>query len=86
MKKAFASAGIAGTEISPIDIRTKFESFEDYWVPFLGGQGPAPGYAMSLPEEERMLLRERLRERLPIAVDGSILLTARAWAIKGMKK
>ena len=44
---------------------TVFRDFDDYWSPFLGGQGPAPGYCVSLPEERRAALRERLRATLP---------------------
>jgi hypothetical protein len=66
-----------------IDIPTLFRDFDDYWTPFLGGQGPAPGYVMSLSEECRTELHERLRARLPVAADGSIRLTARAWAVRG---
>jgi hypothetical protein len=57
--------------------------FDDYWTPFLGGQAPAPAYAMSLDEPTRARLRERLRASLPIARDGSISLIARAWAVRG---
>jgi len=64
---------------------TRFRDFDDYWGPFLGGQGPAPGYAMSLSEERREALRERIRERLPISPDGSIDLVARAWAVVGRR-
>ncbi|MEP7359226.1 MAG: SAM-dependent methyltransferase, partial [Anaerolineales bacterium] len=59
--------------------------FDDYWQPFLGGQGPAPAYAMSLSEERRAALRERLRATLPTEVDGSIPLVARAWAVRGRR-
>ena len=79
----FLDAGLDAPEAAAIDIPTPFRSFEDYWRPFLGGQGPAPAYAMSLDETARARLRERLRERLPVAADGSIPLTARAWAIRG---
>jgi hypothetical protein len=68
--------------VTPIEIPTRFESFDDYWQPFLGGQGPAPAYAMSLPEPARADLRDHLRERLPVQADGSIALTARAWAAR----
>lgn len=44
----FESAGLNGVEVLAIDIPTPFASFEDYWQPFLGGQGPAPAYAMSM--------------------------------------
>jgi len=80
--QAFASAGLDQAEVTPIDIPTRFESFDDYWQPFLGGQGPAPAYAMALDESQRARLRDRLRDRLPRNADGSIPLVARAWAVK----
>ncbi len=56
---------------------------DDYWSPFLGGEAPAPGYCMSLSEDRRAELRERIRADLPIGADGSIALIARAWAVRG---
>jgi SAM-dependent methyltransferase len=81
----FQQAGLKQVESRSIDIDTDFKDFDDFWSPFLGGQGPAPSYVMSLSEEKRAQLRERLRDSLPIAIDGSIPLVARVWAIKGMK-
>jgi len=78
----FAAAGLKGIEVKPIDVPTRFASFDDYWQPFLGGQGPAPAYAMSLDETARVRLRDRVRERLPTAANGSISLIARAWAVR----
>lgn len=66
-----------------IDIETPFADFADYWQPFLGGQGPAPSYAMALDETARARLRDRIRARVPSQADGSIRLTARAWAVRG---
>lgn len=82
LEALFAGAGLKGVEVKPLDIPTPFADFDDYWRPFLGGQGPAPAYAMSLDETARARLRERIRERLPTAADGSISLTARAWAAR----
>jgi SAM-dependent methyltransferase len=79
---AFRRAGLSAPETAPIDVPTPFASFDDYWSPFLGGQGPAPAYAMALPEEARRRLRDGLLARLPVAADGSLRLTARAWAIR----
>ncbi len=76
------SAGLRAVEVTAIDIATRFDSFEDYWSPFLGGQGPAPAYAMSLDTSARAQLRDRIRERMPTRADGSIELTARAWAAR----
>lgn len=66
-----------------IDVPTVFRDFTDYWTPFLGGQGPAPGYALSLDDRRRTELRDRIRTGLPFAEDGSIALTARAWGVRG---
>lgn len=78
----FASAGLNGVEEAAIDVPTPFASFDDYWQPFLGGQGPAPAYAMSLDKNTRTRMRDRIRERITVQADGSISLTARAWAIR----
>jgi SAM-dependent methyltransferase len=78
--------GLQGVETRAIDAPTVFEDFQDYWSPFEGGQGPAPRYAMSLEEGRRAALRDRLRASLPTAGDGSIRLTARAWAVRGRRK
>jgi SAM-dependent methyltransferase len=78
----FTRAGLRGVEVRAIDIPTHFATFDDYWRPFLGGQGPAPAYAMALDETARANLRDRISERMPLQVDGSISLTARAWAVR----
>lgn len=78
----FSSGALTGTEVTAIDVPTPFVDFDDYWNPFLGGQGPAPAYAMSLDEPARIRLRERLRSSLPVRSDGSIPLIARAWAVR----
>ncbi len=85
LAELFLAAGLADVETRAIDIATNFTDFEDYWSPFLGGQGPAPSYTMSLSEERRAALRERLRAGLPTAIDGSIRLVARAWAVRGVR-
>jgi len=86
LRDLFQKLGLKQVETRAIDIETHFKDFDDYWDPFLGGQGPAAGYAMSLSEEKRAQLRERIRTSLPFAPDGSIPMIARAWAVKGIKK
>ena len=80
----FLMAGLQDVAVRSIDVPTVFQNFDDYWLPFLGGQGPAPGYARSLSPERLAQLRETLRGWLPSAPDGTIALTARAWAVKGI--
>jgi SAM-dependent methyltransferase len=83
LQALFEGAGLQGVEVLAIDVPTVFRDFDDYWSPFLGGQGPAPGYAMSLSVARRDALRERIHAALPRQADGSIELNARAWAVRG---
>jgi SAM-dependent methyltransferase len=85
LQQLFSDTGLQQVQARAIDVPTHFRDFDDYWSPFLGGQGPAPRYAMSLSEEERVTLREHIRSTLPIAPDGSINLIARAWALRGTR-
>jgi SAM-dependent methyltransferase len=85
LRALFDAAGLLGVATGAVEVPTTFRDFDGYWTPFLGGQGPAPGYAMSLSEERRIALRERIRSALPIAPDGSVSLTARAWTVRGTK-
>jgi SAM-dependent methyltransferase len=81
----FEGAGLDEVATTGIVIDTPFEDFDDYWQPFLGGQGPAPAYLMSLDRPSRDRLRDAVHARLPVAEDGAIALTARAWAVRGRK-
>jgi SAM-dependent methyltransferase len=83
LQSAFEQAGLDDVVVAPLDIDTVFTSFEDYWQPFLGAQGPAGAYLASLAEERRLELREALRARLPVDGDGGLALRARAWAVRG---
>ena len=58
----FNSTGFRAVDVCAIDVTTSFRDFEDYWNPFLGGQGPAPTYVMSLSDDRRESLRRRLQK------------------------
>lgn len=83
LQQVFEAAKLTNIEVHSIDVPTHFHDFDDYWTPFLGGQFPAPEYALSLSETDRTALRERIRATLPVSRDGSIPLIARAWAVRG---
>ena len=83
LEALFRAAGFGDVETRAVDVPTRIENFDDYWTPFLGAQGSAPGYVSRLDEAGRVALRERLRASLPTAADGSIPMIARAWAVKG---
>jgi SAM-dependent methyltransferase len=85
LRALFDGAGLKQTEVRTIDVPTVFKNFDDFWSPFLGGQGPAPTYCMALSEERRSRLKERLEATLPTEPDGSIRLIARAFAVRAVK-
>ncbi|MBC7871921.1 MAG: methyltransferase domain-containing protein, partial [Chitinophagaceae bacterium] len=72
LAELFQNTGLGQVEVRSIDVITHFVDFEDYWTPFLGGQGPAPSYVTALNEQERTELRHTIQTRLPIGSDGSI--------------
>jgi SAM-dependent methyltransferase len=79
----FTRAGCGDVETRAIDIPTTFRDFDDFWRPFLAGTGPAPAYLASTDDGRRAAIRGRLERDLPAASDGTIPLTARAWAVRG---
>lgn len=85
LRAAFLQAGLQNINQRSLDISTHFENFEDYWQPFLFGQGSAPVYLASRNEQIRDAIRERLKATLPVGSDGSITLPARALAIRATR-
>lgn len=75
--------GLVDVSVRSIEVPTVFSDFDDYWQPFLGGQGPAPTYIVSLDEQVRRRIEQLLRERLPQDDEGRISMTARAWTVVG---
>ena len=87
LRAVFEQAGLTRVETTALDVTAAFSDFDDYWRPFLGGQGPAPAYAMSLSEEQRAALRRQLASSLSAAsVGGPFSLRARAWAVRGVSR
>ncbi|MEH0937187.1 class I SAM-dependent methyltransferase [Micromonospora psammae] len=83
LRTLWVDAGLRTVSVRAVEVPTVFADFADFWTPFLGGQGAAPGYVRSLAEPDRAALRDRLADRVPAEPDGSIRLTARAWAVRG---
>ena len=84
LPELWAGAGLDAVAATAIEVPTVFRDFDDFWRPFLGGQGPAPAYLASRPAAQRDAIRDRLRAGLPAGADGSIALTARAFAVRGL--
>jgi hypothetical protein len=80
------AAGLLRVHTDAIEALTVFRNFDDYWQPFTLGAGPAPGYCAKLPADAREALRARLDADLPRNGAGAIVLTARAWAVRGLTR
>jgi SAM-dependent methyltransferase len=77
--------GLVEVSDGEIQAPLRFASFDDYWRPFLVGQGPAGAYVAGMSAEARAALEGRLRARLlGSAPDGPIEMRARVWAVKGV--
>ena len=81
---SWKAAGLKDVEERPIEIKMHFQSFDDYWRPFLEGQGPAGAYVAKLSPERRGLLRTEVQRHLPAAAgNGAFELGGRVWAVRG---
>jgi SAM-dependent methyltransferase len=85
LQQLWNDAGLAEVEEKPLEIATRFKSFDDYWQPFLGGQGPAGAHVTRLSPKQRLELRDKIKQLLPeTSNSGSFELKARAWAVRGI--
>jgi ubiquinone/menaquinone biosynthesis C-methylase UbiE len=85
LSKLFERASLADITVHALDIKTRFKNFDDYWQPFLTGQGSAPNYLASRDESTRIAIRERLRDSIPADSSGAIELPARGWGVRGRR-
>ncbi|MGN6748512.1 MAG: class I SAM-dependent methyltransferase [Xanthobacteraceae bacterium] len=83
MRAIWENAGFAALETTVIRIRVQFSSFDDFWDSATVPVGPSGKALSALTPSVREQLKARLRERLPIAADGTIAYEAFANAIKG---
>ncbi len=81
LAELFESAGLREIEETTLTTRLEHPSFEEWWEPYTRGVGPAGTYVASLEPERQAELREACRRLLPSA---PFMLTARAWAARGL--
>ena len=79
------AARLRAVRTTAIDIFCQLRGFDDYWLPFLGGQGPAPptcSHSISTPGPR---CATRCERGCPMATDGSLHVRASAWAVQGTR-
>lgn len=85
LTKLFNAAGLADVERGSLTIRMNYASFDDYWRPLLGGQGPVGTYVTGLVDDIRRRIEEAVRRAYCSgAPDGERSLTGTAWAVRGI--
>ena len=84
LTRLWQDLGLKAVTVRAMTIPTVFHDFDDYWTPFLGKQGAAPTYLAAVDTETQEQIRAVLQSRLGSGPDGTIALTARAWAIQGL--
>jgi SAM-dependent methyltransferase len=81
----FQHGGLRDIERRSLTIRMDFADFEDYWQPFLGGQGPVGAYFARLAPDLKARIKDAVRDAYCSgAADGARSLTATAWAVQGI--
>jgi SAM-dependent methyltransferase len=82
---AWQHAGLAEIAATELAIRMEFASFDDYWTPYLGKDGPGAEYLATLDGLAVARLREAVRSAyLDGESDGARSYVAVAWAVKGI--
>ncbi|MDP3207625.1 MAG: class I SAM-dependent methyltransferase [Rhodoglobus sp.] len=81
LTRIFTESGLGDVREVPLEVSMLHSSFDDWWVPYMGGVGPVGSYFASLTEKKQEAVRERCREMLP---RGSFTLVSRAWAARGI--
>lgn len=75
-------AGFRDVTTGVIDVEASYEGFEDFWMPFAYGIGPAGGYLVVQPQERREAIRSACHEILGRPA-GPFSLPARVIAVRG---
>lgn len=81
----FKTCGLARIERASLTIRMDYASFDDYWQPLHGGQGPVGTYVAGIEPGLRGTIEAAVRSAyLSGAPDGPRSMTATAWAVRGV--
>jgi ubiquinone/menaquinone biosynthesis C-methylase UbiE len=82
---AWRAAGFTEVAETTLSIRMEFASFDDYWAPYVGKDGPGAEYVAGLTEAERSRLQDAVKlAYLDGEADGLRSYAALAWAVKGI--
>ena len=85
LANAWLAAGFSDVVDRALTIRMEFASFDDYWAPYAGNDGPNAQYVATLSDAERARLHDAVRlAYVDGEPDGPRSYAAIAWAVKGI--
>jgi SAM-dependent methyltransferase len=84
LSRLWKQGGLANIHEQALEITMRFESFADFWDPFLLGQGPAGAYVRTVQGDRLRTLRDAVKRRLPVSNESTpFTLPGRVWAVRG---
>lgn len=82
LRALFTDAGLEATAEQSIEVALTFASFEDYWHSQTPAFAPQGKIVASLPDGDRVRLKEIMQRTLPTTSGGGIICAASANAVK----
>ncbi len=76
----FGRAGLTGVTESDLPVSLRHDTFDDWWLPYTHGVGPAGDYVAGLAEPEREELRRACEDELG---PGPFTIESAAWVATG---
>jgi len=84
LERAWKAAGLTDVVQDMLTIRMDFASFEDFWAPIEGKDGPYADYVRTLTPEAKAVLRDKLRlAYVDGEADGPRSYAATSWVVRG---
>jgi SAM-dependent methyltransferase len=78
------SVGLDNICEQALEVEMNFKSFQDYWEPFLLGQGPAGAYVKQVGHNHLLILHEEVKRRLRLRDETApFTLRGRVLAVRG---
>ena len=85
LQTAFRQAGLSNVAATLLTIRMDFESFEDFWIPAVFGQGTHSEFLAGLPEPTQRRVESSVRAAYLAGLpDGPRSFASSAWAVRGL--
>ena len=84
LERAWRAAGLTDVVQDMVTIRMDFTSFQDFWAPFEGKDGPMAEYVQTLAPEAKAVLNDKVRlAYVDGEPDGPRSFAATAWVVRG---